>query len=223
MMSNPPNHSHFPPGYRICIGREDEENSQFQHRFGASLQTMPTCCNCNQPMHLLFLFNLSDPRLAFISLPNAHQLPMVSCLSCTSVYERQYFALREGGSVVEVVNQPFGEVIGEFLPRPLKQHPISLRPLRDDEYPVDEETWYALLDNPEPKHQVGGSPLWLQQPEELQCPSCGKSMEFVAMFNDDTDIDTGVDPQGIYLADSAILYLFYCQDCVILGTTFQSA
>lgn len=212
----------LPPGYRISIGAQDPEGARYAHRFGGPFPGAPTCLTCGKAMHLIFLIDLTDPRLTFIVLPDIKQLPLVSCLSCSPVYEPQYFAIQVQGSLLEALNQQPGQVIGDYLPRPLKQHPIGLRGLRKNEYPLTLKAADALIDLPEPKHQLGGLPLWLQEPVEVTCPRCYQSMQLVAMFNDDPSIETGAERPGVYLADSAILYFFCCNRCLLLGTVFQS-
>jgi hypothetical protein len=220
-MSSLKSETGFPPGYRILIGVEDLQGKQYQHHFGGFLAGVPLCITCKKPMQLIFLFNLLDPRLSILTLPNVKKIPLVACLACSSIYEPQFFKLKRGGDVVEVVHQILGAVIAEdYFPRVLAEQPIALRSLQPNEYPRA-DGWYPVEDTPEPKHQIGGLPVWLQETVNVQCPNCNQSMKFAAMFNDDPYVETGKG-QGILLADSAFIYWFYCGSCKILGTVFQS-
>ena len=55
------------------------------------------------------------------------------------------------------------------------------------------------------RHQLGGDPIFLQEEEWPDCPSCFKKMTFYAQLDSIND--------NFIIADCGIIYIFLCFDC----------
>ena len=64
------------------------------------------------------------------------------------------------------------------------------------------------------RHQLGGDPNWIQQPERPRCPTCGQEMTFYGQLDSIND--------DICLADAGIVYVFICFDDIIATALIQS-
>jgi hypothetical protein len=63
------------------------------------------------------------------------------------------------------------------------------------------------------RHQLGGSPQWLQAEEWPEC--CGSRMTFYAQLDSIGD--------EVHLADCGLIYVFVCFDCFSTESVFQCA
>jgi hypothetical protein len=52
------------------------------------------------------------------------------------------------------------------------------------------------------RHQLGGDPEWIQEPEIPRCPVCGVTMTFYAQLDSIND--------DICIADAGMVYVFIC-------------
>jgi hypothetical protein len=79
------------------------------------------------------------------------------------------------------------------VPHPLNEEAASLPPFK----------WTEGEEGR--RHQLGGEPEFLQQPEYPTC-SCGKQMNFYGQLDSIND--------EFVLADCGMIYVFVCFDCV---------
>ena len=56
------------------------------------------------------------------------------------------------------------------------------------------------------RHQLGGEPTWIQQPEHAECDTCHEQMTFYGQLDSIND--------DFVIGDAGIVYLFVCFDCV---------
>jgi hypothetical protein len=85
----------------------------------------------------------------------------------------------------------------------------------DDVTAITLATGDAEYDYPLPSNdvlgQLGGEPLWLQNPETPDCPACGAAMEFVAQLEEHSTINFG----------TGAGYVFACKPCERGAFLFQ--
>ena len=66
-------------GYKVLKGKGD-----FDHKFGGNDWNIPLCKNCNTPYHQILSLDLRDPKLKSIMGICDKELPLISCLNCSS-------------------------------------------------------------------------------------------------------------------------------------------
>lgn len=91
-------------GYRVIKGKE-----QFNHSFGGTGWKTPICMNCLTPMHLIFCFDLTDPRLYVHRKATLNSLPLVTCLNCSGYWKPQIFQLDPVTKAITVIKQTDSE------------------------------------------------------------------------------------------------------------------
>jgi hypothetical protein len=64
------------------------------------------------------------------------------------------------------------------------------------------------------RHQLGGTPTFLQRTEDPTCASCGSSMTFYGQLDSIND--------DFVLADCGLVYVFVCFDCFSAQAFVQS-
>lgn len=64
------------------------------------------------------------------------------------------------------------------------------------------------------RHQIGGSPTWLQGEEVPKCPNCHHPMTFYGQLDSIGD--------QIVIADCGLIYVFLCFDCFQAKAVVQS-
>ncbi len=64
------------------------------------------------------------------------------------------------------------------------------------------------------RHQLGGSPFFLQEDAFPDCPECGKGMTFYAQLDSIND--------EFCIADCGMIYVFVCFDCITVKSIIQS-
>jgi hypothetical protein len=194
------------------------------HKYGGTPSNgamLPTCRNCGKSLHLLLQVDLSDQNLDYLKLSNMAYLFVLTCLNCLSYMKPTYYRLENGSRKVVLLKDEPRKCVDNY-PRPLDEHAVSYRPLRNDEYPITEDGLFRLLDM-EGKHQLGGTPVWVQGEEQIACIDCGNEMDYIAMV--DSELYTGEDgfrTEGHMFGDEGILYVFVCRRCGILATKAQS-
>ena len=64
------------------------------------------------------------------------------------------------------------------------------------------------------RHQLGGEPTWLQEPDWPTCPYCGEKMTFYGQLDSIGD--------DYEIADCGMVYVFLCFDCFKAVAKVQS-
>jgi hypothetical protein len=82
---------------------------------------------------------------------------------------------------------------------------IPLRVAPDDEAGTNAVGFKYASPDIGQRHQLGGSPTWIQQDETPQCPHCGQEMTFYGQLDSIGD--------GFVIADCGMIYIFLCFDC----------
>ena len=65
------------------------------------------------------------------------------------------------------------------------------------------------------RHQLGGSPTFLQKEQRPHCPDCGLEMPFYAQLDSIND--------DYVIADCGMVYVFVCFDCNSVVSFIQSS
>lgn len=112
--------------------------------------------------------------------------------------------------MVENLEQYIGETGSEDLQR----------------FGLDAEGSYAAAFGSAPGSKVGGYPLWIQDPEELQCSKCGNDMQHLLTISssevhgcvrwvpEGESMDSVKNSDtGLTLGDMGSMYVFCCQRC----------
>jgi hypothetical protein len=199
---------------RSFIAEPGEES--FGHHFGGtdwSIETPPGAVP--NPVKLLGL-DCRDPRLEVLP-PLPGELPLCSRVDGADLERQSYEISWQPIRKVRFLGAPWSAPpdLHDMLP-PLTAKPLRLRSLREAEYPTRspiESVQDSLLGG-EGFIRVGGEPIWLQGPEEVEC-GCGKqTVHVVTIGYERYDTASGLIPGGqpLFLGEYA-LYFFFCADC----------
>lgn len=210
-------------GYRMVKGE-----SEFNHFFGGSSWTLPLCQICHEPMHQILTLDLSDNRLQEIKMYGVSELPLISCLNCSTYWEPQFFKIDEKDQSIKVLmqNDKHGWKAEERLhiPVPLPFIKQKLVELKEDDIPFDEEhedSAFSLLGT-EYLFRILGPPLLAQGPIDRECPFCKEEMSYVATITGESYKSSGkLIPNFHFTIGETYLYFFLCKRCKILKTETQ--
>jgi hypothetical protein len=64
------------------------------------------------------------------------------------------------------------------------------------------------------RHQLGGTPNFIQKATQPKCPDCGKEMTFYGQLDSIND--------EFSLADCGMIYVFVCFECIEVVSFIQS-
>lgn len=219
------NAAHRMPGHRVLIDWSKAcLQPKFAHKYGglpSNGARLPRCTGCGNHLHLLLQIDLADPSLEYLRIDLLDYLFVLTCLNCLSYLDASYYRIEDRGKVIVLLEEEPGPCVADY-PHPLEECHAAYRPLRDEEYPQTERDLDRLLEQ-KAKHQLGGSPIWIQREEHLHCPQCAKAMRFIAMVDSDLHLDAnGFRDRGHIFGDAGILYLFVCRTCGVLASTAQT-
>jgi hypothetical protein len=172
-----------------------------------------TCRWCQRRLITLFDLDLRDPSLAFLGLAG-ERLRIVTCEMCTTYSDAYYMAALPDGSWawdehnarLAIYDDPrFARHAGDEWTG-LPERCLALGPRRPT--PV---TCYQWLDEWENPSQLGGYPMWVQDPAYPGCPTCGEQMPMIGQVAMGDVLELG----------EGITYAFYCAPCGVAATTYQ--
>jgi hypothetical protein len=163
-------------------------------RFGGKYNSRTKCMNCAKSMHRLL--SVAAELLKELHIPFINTLDVLFCLNCQVISAPTFYKSNaEGGC--EIIEQPKQKTFGDF--NILAEYEGELTPVKKRS----------------PRHQLGGSPIWIQSSHWLTCPRCAKMMSFLLQLDTDPSL-------GIQFGDSGILYSFICKECAVIGNVVQS-
>lgn len=210
-------------GYKFVLGE-----SQYAHRFGGHNWNLPICKNCNTEYHQLITLDLSDPSLEFLGMDKNNELPLISCLNCSSWWEYQSYKIDFENNKIELVDvvDEFNEIQDEEDKFSLvfPERKMSLVPLEEKEKPITEELYYEILDSLGEEYicRVGGIPVFMTEEISDSCPSCGDKLTFIAQIApapyDDYNVLDGVE----FFFGDGVLYFYYCKKCQTMHVITQA-
>lgn len=167
-------------------------------------------CACGCQIIDFLTLDLDDPRLAFLG--GKGTLRFRFCFSClVTNYFELYFRVGSDGSCVpyeELDREPGRDFSEEEMAE------FAANTLGMAASPVHPAYAYATgyLNDGFGLSAIGGMPGWVQEPEYLPCPHCGKTMTFIAQLA--YSLIPGED-------DLAIMYFHLCKECGVAGVNTQ--
>jgi uncharacterized protein YwqG len=110
-------------------------------------------------------------------------------------------------------------------PKPLKEYKVALEKVLEGQRAVTDN----YPENLGKRTKLGGNPDWIQEPENILCPTCEKPMTFVAqidsiehqLHNNPHSVNALSSDQEYMFGDVGMLYLFYCFECSETTSTIQ--
>lgn len=207
-------------GYKAILG-----DGYFNHRFGGNDWNLPVCPNCKEHYHQIFTFDLADPHLKELNIGNASEIVLISCLNCSSSWERQLYKLdfdNKTVNLIEIVDTQCWIQEDEFkLPIPLPKHHIQLVDLELKDYPLDEDSYYDILDSIGEDYicRILGAPVFAQSPIDIECPMCKKNMQYIASIYSQPYEREKVDFE--FFVGEMSLYFYFCNHCNLMKVECQ--
>jgi hypothetical protein len=205
-----------PVGYVV----EPDDCSTYGHIFGgSSWEVVDTQPIADGPA-LLFVLDLSDPKLSCLDINSLKLLPICSYINSDVWLHEQVYKIHDHPKEVLLLSKTTGNVHTsdeeDRMPNPLPEKKIDLREMKDSEYPVNEESYWKNTDDflgGLSFFRVSQNPLWLQEIKMVQC-SCRSEMKHV--------MSIGYEGWGgpfqyicgmpFFLGESA-LYVYFCDSC----------
>ena len=185
--------------------------------------------NCLTPMHLIFCFDLTDPRLYVHRKATLNSLPLVTCLNCSGYWKPQIFQLDPVAKAITVIKQTDSDhwimEDDDKLPFPLPLNSVKLIPLLKIDILLDD------TGNDEPFTLFGseyicrllGPPVFATDKIQKQCSSCGKQMQYIATIGSEDYNSEGLIHDGFsFHIGESFIYFYLCTDCLRLESETQS-
>lgn len=170
------------------------------HLLGCGASSVPECVNCARPLAVIARLDLKSPEIQFKNSGNRF-LFAITCLTCDSHHAPIFYRCSDG----------FISLVHQERATPLDHGLMTIQPRALDLWPLAAE---SSADLPRPRHQLGGSPVWVQSEQRVHCRACGTEMAFVAQLDSD--------PQAnLQFEDDGSLYVFICVDCQICASFAQ--
>lgn len=203
----------------------------YYHKFGGSSWKLSSSERevRNDPT-LLVTLDLTDPRLIELSNFPASELPLVSCINSNAWEKRQVFQIDSDHREVKMVQLEVSTLTyldyEDQLPNPLPERRLKLREMREEEYPIDEETYWSACDEfigGNAFIRILGPPIWLQWVEKETC-SCGAAMRYICSIGyEDYTKPSGIISGKHFFIGEGALYFFLCSSCSKIVVISQSS
>jgi hypothetical protein len=213
----------FGPEYTAYPGFIAEPGAgPFPHRFGGnSWQVIDEKEVCGGPS-LLMTLSLADSRLETLKSASLEELPLCSYVNTDIVSGNQIFEIQPASRRVMMLQHrqlADYQTRPEFLlPTRITEVPLSLRPMRDDEYPTTLENLYRAQGN---LHggpafiRILGAPVFGDGQTVFPC-ACGRTMTFVATIGWES-APTGRMLNGKeFFIGEGTLNFYFCPHCLFL-------
>ncbi len=205
--------------------RAIEGSGVYNHRFGGQEWNVPKCQLCGEDLHQILCFDLKDDRLSELRTSKLEELPLISCLNCSTVWEPQLFQLNPTTKNVTVLSQNDKEKWiqdeEDKIPVPLPYTKFKLINMLGEDIPVNEDAYYDAFDlfGQEYICRVLGAPLYVENPNDISCPTCNHDMQYVSSITHDFEVDL-VSVVDLFLGEM-IIYFYFCKECLTLKTEVQ--
>jgi hypothetical protein len=215
----------LPPGFRVHIDEANHFGVHATRYMGVGNLTDPVCCdcpNCCNPLFPALNFQFPDAVLSRVIDWNHPWLHIVFCPFC-ALYMAPYW-IRHIDQAVEIVGgfRDGGDILTNIeLPYACRE--ISLAPLVDEDYPIDEAKLHELRARRHGDgvyHQIGGVPI-KGQGDSMSCCDCGEPMRFAGILDSD-DLHAPLyeenhSPVALIIGDADSLNIFSCVTCSVVG------
>jgi hypothetical protein len=210
-------------GYRVVEGAD-----KYNHKFGGDNWKVPVCKLCNEPMHQIFTFDLEDPRLSDIKIEALKEIPLISCLNCSTSWDIQIFKLNPQNKSIEIIRQDNTEnwVSDDEnkIPSPLPNIKMLLEEMKQDDIPTDIVKYEEAIEllGSEYLCRILGDPLYAQDPLDRECPICKKEMHYVATVSGEAYFNSfNLIKEVDFTIGEMWLYFMLCKDCLTIKTECQ--
>ncbi|MHC1731935.1 MAG: hypothetical protein AB9888_07915 [Bacteroidales bacterium] len=211
-------------GYRVIEGKD-----RYNHRFGGNSWIVPKCGLCDEKIHQIFTFDLNDPRLENINANGLEELPLVSCLNCSTAWEPQVYRINPINRSIDFILQKdiqnWIQDDEDKLPVPLPEVKVMLVEMGDNDIPINRKHYTSAFESFGREYvcRLIGPPLFAQNPVDIECPVCKKNMTYIATigsedFENEKRLISGLDFQ----LGEMYLYFFLCKECLVIKTDCQS-
>jgi hypothetical protein len=210
-------------GFKVIKGHDN-----YHHSFGGESWNSPICPNCKTKMHLIFNFDLRDKRLESLSNGELDNIPLVSCLNCSSYWSPQIFSIDPNKKLISIIEQNDEEnwvsEEEDKLPYPLPYSDMKLIELEEgDIIKEDDYSDEFLPFGSEYVCRIMGIPLFNTDYIHKKCKKCRGNMHYVATIcSEDYDSEGLVHEKFSFNFGEAFLYFYLCKTCNVLETEMQS-
>jgi hypothetical protein len=210
-------------GYRVLKGIDIHN-----HYFGDSTWNTPLCKLCHKPLHQILTLDLNDNRLSEVRAGNLMDLPLVSCLNCSTSWETQLYKIDNQNKSIEILfqndTQNYIADDEDKIPSPLPRTSMMLCNFQKQDIPLDETSYYKAFEyfGKDYLARVLGAPLYATNPLDRECPICKKEMTYLATiasagYDNSTELVDNVD----FFLGEMFLYFLFCKDCLCVKVECQ--
>lgn len=192
--------------------------SEYNHRFGGTswrIESEPSLID--QPT-LLITLDMNDPLISDIRQAAIREVALCSYINSDAWVGRQTYSFDANNRIIRDIDiecQPrLAMPASVVLPNPLLEQPLRLRPMSNDEVPVDEPSYWSACDTfvgGTSFLRIGGPPLWLQDPLDPTCV-CGSACDYIAAVGyESSKCQSGLVPGRPFFFGEGGLYFFLCK------------
>jgi hypothetical protein len=215
-----------PIGYVV----ESEGLCDHKHKFGGNSWEIID----NQPISdgpvLLFVLDLSDPKLLPLDIVSLSELPICSYINSDVWLQEQVYKVNENTKEILLISKTSEKVITlddkDRLPSPLPEKEIDLREMKSSEYPTDEDSYWRNTNEflgGQSFFRVAGSPLWLQDAKNVQCSCCSDMTYVMSIGYEGWGGPFKYVEQMPFFLGEAALYVYFCDKCTELKVICQTS
>jgi predicted nucleic-acid-binding Zn-ribbon protein len=179
-----------------------------------------------KPLLRFLSLDTTDPRLE-LETSKIKRIELLYSLTCRISWIDFFYKIIDDR--IEILNLDVNFINSEevYTDVPYEDYPIFFPGIRVDLIPVDEnerdivkeinETDNLELDLQypelsEPYHQLGGEPYFVQKPDVLACPLCGKDMFFFASIGNNNG-----QAKGFFDNDYMQIIYQICKKCFVIA------
>ena len=172
--------------------------------------------------------NCKNWQLSELRTENLNEIPLVSCLNCSTYWEPQVYKLDIQNKEVKVLvqndTQDWMQDEEDRIPSPLPSVGVVLEEMKEEDVPVDRNYYNKAFDliGSEYICRILGAPLYAQNPLDRECPICKKEMFYIATIAGENYGQSGNLINGVdFVLGEVFLYFLFCKDCLLVKTESQ--
>ncbi|MEM7249049.1 MAG: hypothetical protein AAF533_27250 [Acidobacteriota bacterium] len=181
---------------------------------------LPLSPHSGLPLHLTLDIDLEDPALSFLGIKSVRRLAVLANYHLDAATDPLFVKHLDEGRALELLSEPAAEV-QPGVPAELPQLPVELEALSEAEMAV--ESVDELPSGLGPLHQVGGHPVWINDPlPPPRCPETDEEMRFIACVDSERRFPTGNAEVQLLFGDCGMLYVYWSEAASISAAVVQS-